>query len=67
MMSDYTLLRVRDVMKKTSFKRSWVYVQMERGKFPRPVRIGGRSIAWVESEVNEWIASHIKKREGARK
>lgn len=44
-MSDYTLLRVRDVMKKTGFKRSWVYVQMERGKFPRPVRIGGRSIA----------------------
>lgn len=66
-MSDYTLLRVRDVMKKTGFKRSWVYVQMARGEFPRPVRIGSRSIAWVESEINEWITAHIKKREDARK
>ncbi|HCM62847.1 MAG TPA: transcriptional regulator [Morganella sp. (in: Bacteria)] len=67
MMTEYNLLRVREVMKKTGFKRSWVYVQMNLGKFPRPVKIGSRSIAWVESEINEWIAAHIKKREEQRK
>lgn len=66
-MTEYNLLRVREVMKKTGFKRSWVYVQMNLGKFPRPVKIGSRSIAWVESEINEWIAAHIKKREEQRK
>lgn len=66
-MTEYNLLRVREVMKKIGFKRSWVYVQMSLGKFPRPVKIGSRSIAWVESEINEWIAAHIKKREEQRK
>lgn len=66
-MAEYNLLRVREVMKKTGFKRSWVYVQMSLGKFPRPVKIGSRSIAWVESKINEWIATHIKKREEQRK
>lgn len=36
----------------------WTRVHLNRlikaGKFPAPVALGGNSIAWVESEVDEW-------------
>jgi len=36
--------------------RSTLYSMMERGEFPRPVRIGRRAVAWPESTVLAWLA-----------
>jgi prophage regulatory protein len=36
---------------------------MSAGHFPRPVKIGVAAVAWVEDEVDEWIASRISERE----
>lgn len=32
------------------------------GKFPRRVQLGEARIAWVEQEINDWIAAKIKAR-----
>jgi prophage regulatory protein len=34
------------------------------GLFPKPVQIGLRKIAWVESEIDEWIRQRIANRDG---
>ncbi|VXD07177.1 helix-turn-helix transcriptional regulator [Serratia oryzae] len=62
-MADIKLLRLTDVMQKTGFKKSWIYLLVKQGGFPPAVKIGSRSVAWVESEVNAWIAERINKRE----
>ncbi|EXU75506.1 helix-turn-helix transcriptional regulator [Erwinia mallotivora] len=62
-MTDIKLIRLSDVMKKTGFKKSWIYLLISQGDFPPAVKIGSRSVAWLESEVNEWIAGRIGKRE----
>jgi prophage regulatory protein len=36
---------------------------MELHGFPRPVKIGLRSVAWVESEVDDWVKSRIAARD----
>lgn len=39
---------------------SWLYEEMSAGRVPRPVRIGrGTSVAWVESEISDYIATRI--------
>ncbi|MFV8987963.1 helix-turn-helix transcriptional regulator [Serratia fonticola] len=61
--SDYTrLIRLPDVMMITGLKRSTVYNKMKSGEFPKSVPIGERSIAWVESEINSWVANNISRR-----
>jgi prophage regulatory protein len=35
------------------------------GKFPKPVPISERRIAWVEEEINRWIEERAAKREKA--
>lgn len=36
-----------------------VYRYLAEGKFPRPVSIGGGWAAWVESDIDTWIAARI--------
>ncbi|AOR63648.1 helix-turn-helix transcriptional regulator [Pectobacterium brasiliense] len=61
-MTDNTLIRLSGVMKKTGLRKSWIYLLMKQGEFPQTVKIGARSVAWVESEVNDWIAARISQR-----
>ena len=47
----------------TTKSRSYIYDAMGRGEFPRQVKLGGRSVAWVESEVQDWIEARIAARD----
>ena len=60
------LLRLPQVIERTSLTRSTIYELMEKGAFPRPVKISGaRSNAWVESEVDAYVEARIQAREAA--
>jgi prophage regulatory protein len=64
-MSGRVLLRKRDVLAKTGLSESELYRQMGLNKdpFPPSVSIGKRAVAWVESEVESWIAARIAARD----
>ncbi|EOP5370619.1 helix-turn-helix transcriptional regulator [Escherichia coli] len=53
------LLRLSDVMRRTGYGRAWIYRLINQGRFPKPVKIGSRSVAFIESEVDEWINQRI--------
>jgi prophage regulatory protein len=36
------------------------------GTFPRPIQISDRSIAWIEEEVDAWLAARAAERDTAR-
>ena len=48
-------LRMKQVMELTGLSRTGVYLSVERGEFPQPIKLGCKAIAWVESEVNAWM------------
>ena len=49
------LLRVKDVLLKTSFSRTKLYGMLAEGRFPQPVKID-KATCWRESTVDLWIA-----------
>lgn len=53
------LIRRRDVERLTALSRSRIYDLMKQGAFPKPVALGAMSVAWLETEVREWIADRI--------
>ncbi|HFF6179434.1 helix-turn-helix transcriptional regulator [Stenotrophomonas maltophilia] len=63
------LIRRQELERRTGYRRSTIYAALKRGTkrfdptFPRPVKLGGM-VAWVESEVDEWINSRIADRAG---
>jgi len=54
-----SLLRLPEVMRRTGMCRAKIYKLCKVSGFPKPLRLHGRSSAWVESEVQEWIANII--------
>ncbi|AMF95107.2 transcriptional regulator [Vibrio fluvialis] len=48
-------LKLKEVMEKTALSRSAIYRKMNDGEFPESVSLGERAVAWVESEVDEWM------------
>lgn len=57
-------LRRKQVEEITGLSRSSIYDMMDKALFPKQVKLGGRSVAWVESEVLHWINSKISERDG---
>lgn len=33
-----------------------------KGRFPRRIRLAGTSIAWIKSEIDEWLAQRAEER-----
>lgn len=56
------LLKIRQVMKVTCLGRSTIYNYMADETFPKPVSLGSRAVAWVESEVQDWIEQKMFQR-----
>jgi len=51
------MLRLPEVMDKVGLKTSKIYDMMAEGSFPRSRIITGRSVGWIEHEVDEWVLS----------
>lgn len=59
-------MRLREVRRRTGKSRSGIYRGIANGTFPAPVKIGERTSAWVESEVEAWISARISERDAKR-
>ena len=53
------VLRIPRVEARTGLARSTIYVRVANGTFPQPVRLVGRAVGWIESEVDQWIREQI--------
>ena len=63
---DYTprdrFIRLPEVLYTTGLSRSTVYEMMARHQFPAQISLGGKTVAWLESEVENWMAERIANR-----
>ncbi len=49
------LLRLREVESIVGLKKSAIYSWMKKGKFPAPVRMGTKSVAWKLDDLETWM------------
>ncbi len=54
-----TLMKINQVSAITGHSRSKVYADIKAGKFPPPIRLGTRTVAWADNEINAWITAKI--------
>jgi len=60
---NYRIIRLPEVTNLTGISRSNIYDHIKKGKFPKQINLGARSVGWVESEVQEWIQQRISERD----
>lgn len=60
------ILRRWQVEQRLGIKRSTIYDKMDPrsprydAQFPRPIRLGGSAIGWLEAEVDAWLQRQIR-------
>ncbi|AWO80699.1 helix-turn-helix transcriptional regulator [Serratia marcescens] len=59
-----TLIRLPEVQRRTGYSKAWIYRLLKESRFPKSVKIGSRAIAFVESEIDEWINQRITESRG---
>jgi len=53
-------LRLKQVQDRTGLCRSAIYAKAKSGDFPSPIKLGGgRSSAWLEHEVDQWLQQQV--------
>lgn len=52
------LLPMRAVRDQVALHPATVYAMVKEGTFPKPIKMGRRSL-WIESEVQAWILARI--------
>jgi len=56
----YRILPLAATCKKVNKSRSSVYQGIKDGTFPRPIKLGLRSVGWLEDEIDDWIRQRIE-------
>ena len=49
-----TFLRRSEVERITGLSSSEIYRRIKDGKFPEPIQLGARAVAWASSSIEEW-------------
>jgi len=53
------LIRRKEVQAKTGLGASSIYAMMKTGDFPQCLSLSERRVAWIESDIDKWIAQRI--------
>jgi prophage regulatory protein len=61
-----TLIKLPEVMRRTGCGKAWIYRLIQQNRFPASVKIGARSVAFIESEIDEWISLRIAESRGGK-
>ena len=53
------LIRRTEVQSKTGLGASSIYAMMKKGKFPQCISLSESRVAWLESDIDQWIAERV--------
>lgn len=51
------LLKLPSVLERVACSKTEWYRLMKANAAPKPIKLGARAVAWLESDVDNWIAS----------
>lgn len=54
------ILRRPEVETRTGLSRSSIYLRCSQKNFPAPIRLGGRAVGWLESEIEAWLQLQVE-------
>ena len=58
-MQSNNIIRLPQTIEKTGLSRSTLYALISRGEFVTKIKLSPRTMGFLESEVNAWIAERL--------
>lgn len=54
------MIRLPRVLSILDASRSWLYQEISEGRFPKPILLGKRNVAWIEQEIFDYLQERIQ-------
>lgn len=54
-----SFIRLSEVLRRTGYSKAWIYRLLKEKRFPQPVKIGSRSIAFVEMKLMNGLTNAL--------
>jgi prophage regulatory protein len=58
--AEVIFIRLPELKLITGLSKTSIYELIRGGRFPAPVRLGPRAVAWVKSEIRQWASERVK-------
>ena len=55
----HRFLRLPEVKQRVGLSRSSIYLRITQGTFVTPIRLGPNSVAWLEEDIDRWMAERM--------
>jgi prophage regulatory protein len=62
MLENNTIIRLPKTIEKTGLSRSTIYKLESLGDFPKKIKLSPRTMGFLESEVDKWLADKAANR-----
>ena len=56
-MADQELLKLKEVLKIVPVSKTTWYLGVKEGRYPQPVKIGLKAVAWRKQDIDDYINS----------
>jgi prophage regulatory protein len=56
------MLDLKEVLALVKLKRSTVYLAIQAGEFPPPIKLGKRRAVWLKKDLECWLARKLAER-----
>ncbi len=53
------VLRLKDITKRVGISKTAIYQLIKQGDFPQSFSLGGRMVAWLETDIEAFIESRL--------
>ena len=53
------VLKLPEVINTTRLSRATIYARQKAGTFPKAIQLGPRTVGWLQSEIDAWIAERV--------
>jgi len=60
------ILKLQEVIDRTTLSSSSIYLHMSRGNFPQQIKLSLRAVGWAESEINAWMDARKSERDAGK-
>ncbi len=60
-MKDMKILRRAEVMERIGVSNITLWRWIQAKKFPAPLELGANTIGWLESDIDDWITSRVRR------
>lgn len=57
---------IKQVAEKVNLGQSTIYRMISKGLFPKPFALGENRSAWIESDIDDWLADKAGKPRSAK-